>query len=158
MREKMIDIGDDFFIENSDGDRVFKVNGKALRVRETLVFEDLRGNELCKLQERMVQIKDSMAIESPQGAKLAMVKKALVSPLRDRWVVKIGDGPDLEVQGNILDHEYSIEAGRDKLAEVSKRWFRLRDTYGVEIEPGQNDVLMLAVTVAIDMMAHEITP
>jgi uncharacterized protein YxjI len=106
----------------------------------------------------MVQIKDSMAIESPQGAKLAMVKKALVSPLRDRWVVKIGDGPDLEVQGNILDHEYSIEAGRDKLAEVSKRWFRLRDTYGVEIEPGQNDVLMLAVTVAIDMMAHEITP
>jgi len=141
-----------------DGDRVFKVNGKALRVRETLVFEDLRGNELCKLQERMVQIKDSMAIESPQGAKLAMVKKALVSPLRDRWVVKIGDGPDLEVQGNILDHEYSIEAGRDKLAEVSKRWFRLRDTYGVEIEPGQNDVLMLAVTVAIDMMAHEITP
>jgi uncharacterized protein YxjI len=158
MREKMIDIGDDFFIENSDGDRVFKVNGKALRVRETLVFEDLRGNELCKLQERMVQIKDSMAIESPQGVKLAMVKKALVSPLRDRWVVKIGDGPDLEVQGNILDHEYSIEAGRDKLAEVSKRWFRLRDTYGVEIEPGQNDVLMLAVTVAIDMMAHEITP
>ncbi|MFZ4676296.1 MAG: LURP-one-related/scramblase family protein, partial [Nodosilinea sp.] len=139
-------------------DRVFKVNGKALRVRETLVFEDLRGNELCKLQERMVQIKDSMAIESPQGVKLAMVKKALVSPLRDRWVVKIGDGPDLEVQGNILDHEYSIEAGRDKLAEVSKRWFRLRDTYGVEIEPGQNDVLMLAVTVAIDMMAHEITP
>ncbi len=155
MREKMISIGDDFFIENSEGDRVFKVNGKALRVRETLIFEDLRGNELCKLQERRVQIKDSMAIESPQGAKLAMVKKALVSPLRDRWVVKIGDGPDLEVQGNILDHEYSIEAGRDKLAEVSKRWFRLRDTYGVEIESGQNDVLMLAVTVAIDMMAHE---
>jgi uncharacterized protein YxjI len=59
--------------------------------------------------------------------------------------------------GQLFD-EYSIEAGRDKLAEVSKRWFRLRDTYGVEIEPGQNDVLMLAVTVAIDMMAHEITP
>jgi uncharacterized protein YxjI len=155
MREKMIAIGDDFFIENSDGDRVFKVNGKALRLRETLIFEDLHGTELCKLQERMVRVKDSMAIESPQGDSLAMVKKALIAPLRDRWVVKIGDGPDLEVQGNILDHEYSIEAGRNKLAEVSKRWFRLRDTYGVEIEPGQNDVLMLAVTVAIDMMAHE---
>ncbi|MDG2618071.1 LURP-one-related family protein [Thermoleptolyngbya sichuanensis XZ-Cy5] len=155
MREKMISIGDDFFIENSEGDRIFKVNGKALRVRETLIFEDLHGNELCKLQERLVRLKDSMAIESPQGDKLAMVKKALIAPLRDRWVVKIGDGPDLEVWGNIWGHAYGIAAGRNKLAEVSNRWFRLRDTDGVEIEPGQNDVPMLTIAVAIDIMAHE---
>jgi uncharacterized protein YxjI len=154
MRERMISIGNDFFIENEAGDRVFKVNGKALRVRETLDFEDLQGHELCKIQERMLKIKDSMEIEGPKGERLAMVKKALIAPLRDRWVVKIGDGPDLDVQGNILDHEYTIEAGRNKLAEVSKRWFRLTDVYGVEIEPGQNDILILAITVAIDMMAH----
>ncbi|HIK43573.1 MAG TPA: LURP-one-related family protein [Leptolyngbyaceae cyanobacterium M65_K2018_010] len=154
MRERLVSLGDDFFIENQNGDRVFKVNGKALRVRETLIFEDLQGQELCQIQERMMRIKDSMEIEGAQGEPLAMVKKALIAPLRDRWVVKIGDGPDLDVQGNILDHEYTIEAGRNKLAEVSKRWFRLRDTYGVEIEPGQNDVLILAATVAIDMMAH----
>lgn len=153
MRERMISFGDDFFIENEAGDRVFKVNGKALRIRETLIFEDLRGHELCQIQERMMRIKDSMAIEGPRGEKLAMVKKALIAPLRDRWVVKLEDGPDLDVQGNILDHEYTIASGRNKLAEVSKRWFRLRDTYGVEIEPGQNDVLILAITVAIDMMA-----
>ena len=63
-------------------------------------------------------------------------------------------GQDLEIQGNILDHEYSMEAGRHKVAEVSKKWFRLADTYGVEIEPGQNDVVILAATVALDMMAH----
>ena len=81
--------------------------------------------------------------------------KALIAPLRDLWIVKIGDGPDLDVQGNILDHEYTIQAGRNKIAEVSKRWFRLADVYGIEIEPGQNDVLILAVTVAIDLMAHD---
>ncbi len=86
---------------------------------------------------------------------LAMVKKALIAPLRERWVVKMGDGPDLKVQGNILDHEYDIGEGRDKFAEVSKKWFRLRDTYGVQIEPGQNDIVLLAVTMTIDMMAHE---
>lgn len=155
MRERLISIGDDFFIENEAGDRVFKVDGKALRVRETLIFEDLQGKELCKIQERMMRIKDSMEIEGSNGERLAMVKKALISPLRDRWVVKIGDDPDLDVQGNILDHEYSIEAGRNKLAEISKRWFRLTDVYGVEIEPGQNDALILAITVAIDSMAHE---
>jgi uncharacterized protein YxjI len=155
MRQKMVAIGDDFWIENDQGQRVFKVDGKALRVRETLKFEDASGNELCTIQERMLRVKDSMEIEGPGGQRLAMVKKALISPLRDRWVVKIGDGPDLSVQGNILDHEYRIGEGRDQIAEISKKWFRLRDTYGVEIDPGHDDALILAVTVAIDMMAHQ---
>jgi hypothetical protein len=63
--------------------------------------------------------------------------------------VNVADGPDLEVQGNILDHEYTIGEGRDKIAEVSKKWFRVADTYGVQIEQGQNDALVLAVTVAM---------
>ena len=84
-----------------------------------------------------------------------MVKKALIAPLRERWTAKIGDGPDLDVQGNILDHEYTIEEGRTKVAEVSKKWFRLADTYGVEIAPGQDEALILAITVCVDMMAHE---
>jgi len=154
MRQKMVSIGDDFWIENDHGQKVFKVNGKALRVRQTLVFEDAHGRELCKIQERMLRIKDSMEIEGPNGEKLAMVKKALITPLRDRWSANLGGGPDLDIQGNILDHEYTISAGRDKVAEVSKRWFRLRDTYGVEIKPGQNDVLILAIAVCIDEMSH----
>lgn len=154
MRQKMIAIGDDFWIEDERGQRVFKVDGKALRVRQTLVFEDANGRELCRIQERMLRIKDSMEIEGPNGERIAMVKKALITPVRERWVVKVENGPDLEVHGNILDHEYTIGEGRDKVAEVSKRWFRLRDSYGVAIDPGQNDVLILAVAVCIDEMAH----
>jgi uncharacterized protein YxjI len=154
VRQKLVSIGDDFWIENDRGERVYKVDGKALRLRKTLVFEDASGNELCKIQERMLRIKDSMEIEDADGRRLAMVKKALIAPLRDRWAVSVADGPDLEVQGSLLDHEYTIGEGRDKLAEVSKRWFRVADTYGVEIEPGQNDVLILAVAVALDSMAH----
>ena len=155
VRQKLVAIGDDFWIENDRGERVYKVDGKALRLRKTLVFEDAAGNELCKIQERMLRIKDSMEIEGPDGERLAMVKKALIAPLRDRWAVSVADGPDLDVQGNLLDYEYTIGEGRDKIAEVSKKWFRVADTYGVEIEPGQNDVLILAVTVALNSMAHE---
>jgi uncharacterized protein YxjI len=154
MREKLVSIGDDFWIENGAGQKVYKVNGKALRIRQTLIFEDAQGHELCKIQERMMRIKDSMEIEDPNGQRMALVKKALITPLRERFTAKIGDGPDLDIQGNIVDHEYSIELGRDKVAEVSKKWFRIRDTYGVEIEPGQNDILILAISVCIDQMAH----
>ena len=130
------------------------MDGKVLRVRDTLKFKDMQGNVLCQVQERMLRIKDVMAIEDGQGNKIAEVKKALITPLRDRWTVKIRSGPDLDVQGNILDHEYEIKEGRRKIAQVSKKWFRVRDTYGVEIAPDQEDVVILAVTVALDNMAH----
>ena len=154
MRQKMVSIGDDFWIKDDHGQKVFKVDGKALRVRDTLKFEDAHGNELCKIQERMVRVKDTMEIEDAHGKRMATIKKALITPVRERWTIKVEHGPDLDVQGNILDHEYRIEEGRNKIAEVSKKWFRVRDTYGVTIDPGQNDILILAATVAIDMMAH----
>jgi uncharacterized protein YxjI len=154
MREKLVSFGNDFWIQDANGQRAFKVDGKMLRVRDTLFFEDMNGTEMCKLQQRLLTIRDTMTIEGPTGQTLATVKKALITPLRDRWTVKVGDGPDLQVQGNIIDFQYTIGAGGSKIAEVSKRWFRLADTYGVLIEPGQNDIVILAVTVAIDMMAH----
>ena len=154
MRQRMISIGDDYVIENERGERVFRLDGKALRIRKTIRFEDMHGHELCKIQERMLRVKDSMEIEDPDGHRMALVQKAMIDPLRERWTVKVEDGPDLHVQGNIVDHEYTIERDGQRVAEVSKRWFRVRDTYGVEITPGENDILILASTAVIDTMAH----
>ena len=154
IRQNLISIGDDFWIENAEGKRVFKIDGKVLRIRKTLVFEDAQGKKLAQIQERLLTIRDTMAIDDADGKEMAVIKKALISPLRDRYSVKVRDGEDLDVQGNILDHEYSIKQGRTKVAQVSKKWFRLTDTYGVDIDPGQNDILILAVAVAIDMMSH----
>ena len=154
MRQKLVACGDDFYITNEAGQKVFKVDGKVLRVRDTFQIKDMQGNVQCQLQEQLLRIKDVMAIEDGHGNRIAEVKKALITPLRDRWTVKIRNGPDLDVQGNILDHEYEIKEGRRKIAQVSKKWFRVRDTYGVEIAPDQEDAIILAVTVALDNMAH----
>ena len=81
---------------------------------------------------------------------MAAVKKALTTPLRDRFTVELEDGGKLEVEGNILDHEYQISRDGIPVANISKRWFRVRDTYGVAVVPGQDDALILAVTVCID--------
>jgi uncharacterized protein YxjI len=154
IRQKLISIGDDFWIENHEGVRVFKVDGKILRIRKTLVFEDPNGKPLCQIKERLLTIKDTMVVEDPGGKDIAVIKKALIAPLRDKWNVNVKDGEDLVVQGNILDHEYAIRQGRTPVAQVSKKWFSFTDTYGVEVQPGQNDILILAIAVAIDMMAH----
>ncbi|MBG0561326.1 LURP-one-related/scramblase family protein [Actinoplanes aureus] len=154
MREKLLSIGDDFWIEDEQGERIFRVDGKALRLRKTFHLEDMRGERLCTIQKRVMHIRDTMEIEGPDGARIALVHKALISPLRERWKIDVEDGPDLEARGNIVDHEYEIEAGDRKVAQVSKRWFRVRDTYGVEMAPDQDPALLLAVTVAIDDMTH----
>ncbi len=154
IRQNLISIGDDFWIENAEGKKTFKVDGKVLRIRKTLVFEDAQGRKLAQIQQRLLTIRETMVIDDADGKEMAVIKKALIAPLRDRWTVKVKNGEDLDVQGSILDHEYTIKQGRNKAAEVSKKWFSITDTYGVEIDAGHNDILILAVTVAIDMMAH----
>ncbi len=152
MREKVFAIGDDFWIETGDGQRVFKVNGKALRVRSTFILENDSGQELFKIQEKELRIRDTMEVER-DGHTVAKVKKALITPLRDRFSIELDDDGELSAKGNIVEHEFEIERDGDTIAEVSKRWFRVRDTYGIEIRPGENDALILAVTVCIDEMA-----
>src|ERR1700759_223744 len=152
MREKLFAIGDDFWIETEGGERAFKVNGKALRVRETFILESPAGGELLKIQEKKLRIRDTMKIER-DGDTVATVKKALITPLRDRFAIELENDDELSAKGNIVDHEYEIERDGHKVAEISKRWFRIRDTYGIEIAPGQDDALIVPATVCIAGMA-----
>ena len=152
MHEKIFAVGDDFWIETEDGQRAFKVDGKALRIRNTFILETPSGEELFKIQEKKLRVRDTMEIER-DGETVATIKKALITPLRDRFAIDVEGGGELSAKGNIVDHEYEIERGGDKIAEVSKRWFRVRDTYGIEVAPGENDALILAATVCIDEMA-----
>ncbi len=152
MREKLISIGDDYWIEDEAGQRAFKVDGKAFRVRDTFVLRGVGGEEVAKIQERMLRVRDSMQIERAGGN--ATVRKALVG-FRDRFKIDVDGGSDLSAHGNLVDHEYEIERDGDTVATVSKKWFRVRDTYGVEIQPGQDVGLILAVTVCIDAMTHD---
>jgi uncharacterized protein YxjI len=152
MREKLFAIGDDFWIETDEGERAFKVNGKAVRFRSTFILESPAGDELFKIQEKKLHIRDTMEIER-DGRTVATVTKALITPLRDRFAIELDDGGELSAKGNIVDHEYEIERDGETVAKISKRWFRIRDTYGIEIAPGENDALILAATVCIDEMA-----
>ena len=154
MRQKLVAFGDDFWIENEAGQRAFKVDGKMVRVRDTLFFKTSTGRRCANSRNGWSASKTRRSLRDPTTSQLATVRKAIITPVRNRWTVKIGNGPDLDVQGNILSLEYTIGEGNSKIAEVSRKWFRVADTYGVQIDPGQNDIVILALTVAIDMMAH----
>ncbi len=152
MREKLISIGDDYWIEDDGGDKAYKVDGKAVRLRDTWVLEDTDHHEVATIRERKLSVRDAITIEL--GDRKAVVKKALVG-IRDRFHIEVDGGSDLKAHGNVVDHEYEIEGDGGTIATVSKKWFRVRDTYGVEVAPGADPVLALAITVAIDALAHD---
>jgi uncharacterized protein YxjI len=154
MREKLISIGDDYWIEDEAGNKAFKVNGKAARVRDTFKLEDSLGSTVASIQEKKLSVRDKIQIDLPAG-KSATVKKALVG-IRDRFHVEVDGGSDMKIHGNIVDHEYEIERDGDKVAEISKKWFRVRDSYGVEVFDDTETVLLLAITVAVDSLAHDV--
>jgi len=153
VRERLFAFGDDFWVEDGRGRRAYLVDGKALRVRDTLLFKDMQGQERYKLQEKVARVRDTMTLYNADGSTAATIKKALITPLRDRYTVDLPGQPQLETQGNILHHEYTIEQGGRRVGTISKSWFRIRDTYGIEVAPNTIDPLLaVAMSVAIDMI------
>jgi uncharacterized protein YxjI len=150
MRQKLLAIGEDFWIENDRGERTYKVNGKALRVRQTFVLENSAGDEIARMKERKLSIRDKIAIER-YGNTAATVHKALVG-IRARFAIDVENGADMKAHGNIVDHEYEIERDGHTVATISKKWFRVRDSYGVDVAAGEDVPLILAISVAIDSL------
>jgi uncharacterized protein YxjI len=154
VREKIFSIGDDFWVTDEQGNQVFLVDGKALRLRETFELKDRSGSVVATVRKKLLAIRDSMNIER-DGTVIATVKKALVSPLHHRSVVELSGGGEMEAVGNIIDKEFEIRSGGTVLAQISRSWFRMRDTYGVDVAPGQDDALLLAVAVCLDRIHHD---
>jgi uncharacterized protein YxjI len=154
MRQKLFSFGDDFVIKDGAGRDVFFVDGKAISIGNKLSLQGMKGNELAFIRQKLLSLGPSYEIELADGSTVT-VKKHLFTLFRAKFTVDVPGSDDLEASGSLLDHEYTFERGGRTVATVSKRWFTMRDTYGVEIAPGENDVLILASTVVIDMCCHE---
>ena len=153
MRERILSWGDDFTIKDADGRDAYQVDGKVLSFGDKLSFKDADGNQLALIDQKLLSIGPQYEIIRG-GKTVAVVKKHLFTLFRARFTVDVPGPDDLEAQGNFLDHEYVFERGGREVARVSKKWLRLADTYAIDIDPGEDDVLILASAVVIDLVSH----
>ena len=150
IKEKFFRLGDDFEITDDDGRVVYRVDGKVLSLRGRLVIEQPGVGEVGTVERHLVALRPTYAI-TIGGEKAADVRKHFFTPFRDKFTIDIPGPDDLEVTGNLLDHEYRIERDGDTVATASKRWFSLRDTYGVDIADGEDHLLILASVLALEL-------
>lgn len=155
VRDRMLGIGDDYWIEDDQGRKVFLVDGKAMRLRDTFELKDMQGRVLIDIHAKMLALRDTMVIER-QGEPLARVKRKRLSLLRNHYRVELVDGTELDVSGKILDREFAIEYDGELLADISRRWFHVRETYGLQITREDADpALLLAVAVCVIRLAEK---
>jgi uncharacterized protein YxjI len=150
IREKFFSIGDDFDVLDGDGNKVLHVDGKVLTVRDKVVIEDLTGQEVASVHRHLVALRPTYEIRIG-GEKAAEVKKKLFTPFREKFTIDVPGPDDLEMKGDLLDHEYVIERGGTRVAEVSKRWLTIRDTYAVEVAAGEEPLLVIGAVLALDL-------
>jgi uncharacterized protein YxjI len=153
MKQRLFSFGDDFTIKNEAGEDVFFVDGRAFSFGDKLSFQDMAGNDLAFIQQKLFSWGPTYEIY--RGDELvAVVKKELFTFSHCKFTVDVPGPDDLEAEGNFMDHNYKFTRGGRGVAEVSKEWFSMRDTYGVDIADDQDAVLVLASTVVIDMVCH----
>jgi uncharacterized protein YxjI len=154
LKQKLFAFGDDFHIRDEGGQKAFFVDGRAFSLGDKLSFQDLEGNELVYIRQKLLAFGPTYELHR-NGKLAAVVKKSHFTLFRGKFSIDVPGPDDLEAQGNFLDREYAFERGGREVAWVSKRWFSLSDTYGVDVADGEDDVLILASTVVIDMISHD---
>lgn len=153
MRQRVVALGQDFYITNAAGQPMFKIDGKVRLIKESLKFRDMQGNLLYQLDERVLRIRESFDILKPDKTVAAKVHNAIFDPLRERFKIEIPGGQDLMTMGKVLWAQYDILRGGQQIARISKQFSWIgRDQYVVDVLPGEDDCLILAITVVIDMM------
>lgn len=153
MKQKLFSWGEDFYIRDAEGREVFFVDGKAFSLGNQLSFQDLQRNELAFIRQKLFSWGATYEI-TRGGTLAAVVKKELFTFFHCRFTVDVPGPDDLEAKGDFLEHEYAFTRAGQTVATVSKQWFSWSDTYGVDIAEGEDEVLILASTVVIDMVCH----
>ena len=153
MRERILSWGDDFTVKDADGREAYFVDGKVFSFGHKLSFRDMEGNQVALIDQKLLSFGPQYDIVRT-GQTVARVKKHLFTPFRAKFTVDVEGPDDLEARGNFLDHEYAFERDGREVAQVSKKWFSFSDTYGIDIDTGEDDVLILAAAVVIDLVSH----
>jgi uncharacterized protein YxjI len=150
IREQFFRLGEDSQIADETGQPRYDVDGKVLSLHNTLVMRDMRGQEVATVKRELIALTPTYRIERPDGG-VAQVRKHFINLFGDHYTIDIPGPDDLEIEGDLFDHEYRVKRAGTVVATISKQWIALTDTYGVETAPGEDDVLLLASVLALDL-------
>ena len=150
IRERLFRLGEDSDITDEAGQPVVHVDGKVLSLHNRLVLRDPAGREVGQVHRKLAALRPAYEI-TIDGKNVAEVRKHLFTPFGERFTIDVPGPSDMEISGYLLDHEFTVARDGQTVATISKRWLSMTDSYTVDVAPGEDDVLILASVLALDL-------
>src|SRR5512147_3006499 len=154
MKQQWLSWGTDYTVKDASGRDAFFIAGAAFSFGAKLSFQDMAGRELAFISQKLLSWGPTYEIYR-DGRLSAIVKKSVFTLFRCQFTVDVPGPDDPVAEGNFWDYEYAFSRGGRPVAFVSKQYFTWTDTYGIDIAPGEDDILFIASTVVIDLCCHQ---
>ena len=151
LNQKLLSLTGDLWIDDGQGNRAFAVDGQLLSLRGTHVLKDLNGQELYEISKSLAPHVHKTINISKGGQTTATVQEAIFHLGGDKFKISIAGGLELTVHGDWMNREFQVkdQAGRVAIV-VSRAWFSIHDGYGIQITPGFEVPLALAIVIALE--------
>jgi uncharacterized protein YxjI len=150
IRERMFRLGEDSDITDGTEQPVLHVDGKVLSLRNRLILRDPAGREVGQVHRKLAALRPAYEI-TLGGKDVAEVRKHLFTPFGERFTIDVPGPDDMQISGDLFSHEFTIDRDGQVVATVSKRWLTVTASYAVEVAPGEDDLLILASVLALDL-------
>jgi uncharacterized protein YxjI len=150
IRERLFRLGEDSDITDEAGRPVLHVDGKVLSLRGRLILSDPAGREIGQVHRKLAALRPAYQI-TIDGKDVAEVRKHLFTPFGERFTIDVHGGGAMEISGDLFSHEFTIGRDGQTVATISKRWLTVTTSYAVDVAPGEDDVLILASVLALDL-------
>jgi len=150
IRERLFRLGEDSDITDEAGQPVLHVDGKVLSLHGRLILRDPAGGEAGQVHRKLAALRPAYEI-TIDGKDVAEVRKHLFTAFGERFTIHVHGAGDMEIDGDLLSHEFTIQRDGHTVATISRRWLSMTASYAVDVAPGEDDVLILASVLAVDL-------
>src|SRR5690348_10548564 len=115
----MFRLGEDSDITDEAGQPVLHVDGKVLSLHNRLILTDPDGRETGQVHRKLAALRPTYQI-TIGGNEVAEVRKHLFTPFGERFAINVHGADDMEIEGDLFSHEFTIQRGGQTVATVSK--------------------------------------
>jgi uncharacterized protein YxjI len=153
MKQRMWSWTDAFIVRDEADNEVYRIDGAAFALGHKLSFQDAAGSELAYIAQKLLSFKTRYDIYRDGDLFAEVIKDFTL--FNQQYTVDIPGPNDYAVQGDFWNYEYTFIRSDQEVAQVSKKFFALTDTYGVEIADDEDPVTILATAVVIDLVNQD---
>lgn len=144
IKQKVFSWSSRFLVKDINGNDRYTVQGEIFSWGKKLHVYDVNGLEVAFIRQKLFTWMPRYYVEINGSVVCEIVKEFTF--FRHRYRL---DGLSWNIDGDMWAHEYSMIDGYNVIMRLSKKWFTWGDSYELDIQHPQHELLCLCVALAI---------